>query len=130
MSSRELLELVEEFPETSKFKEARDRTYRLVEYKGPDPKLKGKLLITAAHGPLLPDTVLVAEYVDWTLDRKIAARIAREIAAMRADGRDYQPDFTGLVEPLEAILRAREAKAKADRRAAVKARIRADLYDE
>lgn len=51
--------------------------------------------------------MLVAEFVDWTHDRKIAARTAQELACLRADGRGYEPSVDGLNEPLAVALRER-----------------------
>lgn len=128
MSSRELLELLDGLPETSRFKEAVERMLRVVEYRGDDPKLKGKLLLMPAIGRPPADVTLVDEYVDWTFDRKLQARNVRELASLRADGHDYRPDMTGLVEPLEAILARREHKAKTERIARAQSQIHAGLY--
>ncbi|ORV92803.1 hypothetical protein AWC11_07315 [Mycobacterium interjectum] len=128
MSSRELLELLDGLPETSKFKEASERTLRVVEYQGDNAQLKGKLLLMPAIGRAPTDVELIAEYVDWTFDRKLQARNVRELASLRADGHDYRPDLTGLLEPLEAILADRLRKAKADRIARAQSQIHAGLY--
>ncbi|TDH57551.1 hypothetical protein E2F47_01930 [Mycobacterium eburneum] len=121
MSSRELLALVEEFPETSTFKEARDRTFRLVER-------DGKLGLFTGDGKLPQGAQVIARYVDWTDERKMAGRAVQELAAMRADGRGYQPDFTGLREPLTEILLERKRKQEAEIRARVHESIRSELY--
>lgn len=128
MSSRELLELLAELPETSTFKEASERTLRVVEYRGDDEELKGKLLLMPAIGRPPTDVEVIDEYVDWTFDRKLQARNVRELASLRADGHDYQPDLTGLIEPLEAILGARRQQAKSNLVAQAKSQIHSGLY--
>lgn len=127
MSSRELLALLSGLPEVSKFKEASQRWFRLVEYVGPG-ELRGKLFRIPGAGRLPRDTELIAEYVDWTHEQKVAARNARELASMRADGRDYQPDLTGLIEPLQAILSERRLRADDKMRERAQSRIHAGLY--
>ncbi|MDY0112710.1 MAG: hypothetical protein RBS21_00360 [Corynebacterium sp.] len=106
MSSRELLALLDELPPDSKFREAAERTFWVGEYQGGGEH-HGKLIKLPARGRPPRDVKVVATYVDWTPERKLLARNTLEIAAMRADGRDYTPDATGLIEPLAAILAAR-----------------------
>lgn len=92
MSSRELLVLIEELPEKSKFKEARDRTYRVVRH-------EGEMKVFTPYGTLPDDVELVAEnIVDWTKAEHVAARIARELAVANSG---EKADFTGLIPPLE-----------------------------
>jgi hypothetical protein len=110
MSSRELLVLLDGLPDASKFKEASERTFRVVEHIAGDHK--GQLSLLRAIGAAPDGVEVIAEYVDWTHDRKLLARNTTEIASMRADGRDYQPDLTGLIEPLTQIVAAREQKAE------------------
>lgn len=126
MSSRELLVLLRELPETSRFKEATQRTFRVVEAVRGDHK--GKLFLTPALGRMGPDVKLVAEFVDWTYDRKLLARNTRELAALRNDGRDSQPDFTGLLEPLQQILADRAKRKRDEMRARGESFIRSGLY--
>lgn len=125
MSSAELLELLDELPETSKFKEASERTLRVLEY-------DGQLVLTPALGDPPEDAVVVAEFVDWTHDRKILARNTKEIVALRVDMRlpqhAYTPDFTGLQEPIEAILAARKRAAQAALKTQGQSQIHAGLY--
>lgn len=102
MSSRELLVLLDGLPDTAKYKESTERTFRVVQDD------KGQLFMHPAIGPPPKDMVVITEYVDWTHDRKLLARNTSEIASMRADGRDYQPDLTGLIEPLTQILDDRQ----------------------
>lgn len=128
MSSRELLELLDGLPETSKFKEASERTFRVVEYRGPDPELAGALFLTPGYGKPPKDVAMVAEYVDWTLDRKIAARTVRELVMMRNDGRDTTPDLTGLYEPLHEVLAQRERSKRAELAAKARAHVRKGIY--
>ena len=91
MSSRELLVLLEELPETSRFKTARDRTYRVVRH-------EGEVKTYTPQGKLPEDVELLAEkVVDWTQAEHVQARIAREIAVFNAGGK---ADFTGLIPPL------------------------------
>jgi hypothetical protein len=120
MSSRELLVLLDELPETSAFGEA-TRTFHVVEH-------KGQLLRIRAAGRPPKDVKVVATYVDWTFDRKLLARNTRETALARADGRGYQPDLTGLMEPLEMIRAQRVAEAKNRLRVDAQSRIHAGLY--
>jgi hypothetical protein len=104
MSSRELLEILDGLPEISRYKEAAERSVRVVRYTGNKPELRddngrGKLLRVSGIGPPATDVEVLAEFIDWTHDKKIQARIVREIASLRAD-----PDFTGVMEPLHAVL--------------------------
>lgn len=128
MSSRELLELLDGLPETSKFKEASERTFRVVEYRGDDPELKDALFLTPGYGNPPKDVVVVAEYVDWTLDRKIAARNVRELVMLRNDGRDTTPDLAGLYEPLHEALAQRERQKRADLVAKARAHVHKGIY--
>lgn len=119
MSSRELLALIEEFPEDSELVKASSRTYRVAE-------VDGKLMLFAAvkldeRGLMerveLPEGAkLIAEFVDWTHDRKIAARQTRELAIMRMEqsNGDYDVDMSGLDEPLRVILDDIEKRKKAE----------------
>lgn len=127
MSSRELLELLDGLPETSKFKEASQRCFRLVEYQGLDENY-GKLYLIPAAGRPPSDVTVLHEYVDWTAERKLLARNTRELASMRADGRDYRPDLTGLIEPLHALLAERESQAKDKLRSRAQQHIHSGLY--
>jgi hypothetical protein len=107
--------LLDDLPEASRFKEATERTFRVVEYQGDDEELpKGTLLKLQAIGPPPKDVEVIAEYVDWTHERKLLARNALETACARADGRNYQPDVEGLIEPLTAILLEREQRARSE----------------
>lgn len=128
MSSRELLELLDGLPESSRFKEASERTFRVVEYRGPDPDLKDALLLMPGYGKPPKDVAVVAEYVDWTLDRKIAARNVRELVMLRNDGRDTTPDLAGLYEPLEEVLAQRERQKRADLVAKARSHIHQGAY--
>lgn len=128
MSSRELLELLDGLPETSKFKEASERTFRIVEYRGDDPDLKDQLLLMPGYGKPPKDVAVIAEYVDWTLDRKIAARNVRELVMLRNDGRDTTPDLTGLYEPLHEALAQRERQKRADLAAKARAHVHKGIY--
>lgn len=124
MSSRELLTLLDGLPDDSKFKEASERTFWIVEYQGDDPDLKGKLLEIRALGRKPPsDTELVATFVDWTYDRKLAARTVRELIAARGGA-----DFSNLTEPRDAIVAARQAQKDSERLEQAKSRIHAGLY--
>lgn len=127
MSSRELLVLLAGLPDTSKFKVASEQTFRIVEYIG-DGDDKGTLQLTPAVGRISADYRVVTEYVDWPHDRKMLARAVKELAAGRADGNDYQPDFGGLEEPLAAFMARREADAEAELRLKAKSHIRSGLY--
>ncbi|MCA2275507.1 hypothetical protein JF780_05810 [Mycobacterium intracellulare] len=128
MSSRELLELLDGLPETSRFKEASERTFRVVEYSGDDEALKGSLFLTPGYGKPPKDVAVVAEYVDWTLDRKIAARTVRELVMLRNDGRDTTPDLAGLYEPLDEVLAARERNKFAALAERARAHVRKGIY--
>lgn len=128
MSSRELLELLAGLPETSTFKEASERTFRVVEYRGPDPALKDQLLLMPGYGKPPKDVAVVAEYVDWTLDRKIAARNVRELVMLRNDGRGTTPDLAGLYEPLEEVLAQRERQKRADLVAKARSHVHQGVY--
>jgi hypothetical protein len=122
MSSRELLALIEELPEKSKFREIYERTFRLVEH-------GGKLKLFPAVGRIPDDAVMVARYVDWTHEHKVQARMVQELAYLRVvNGDKLEPDMTGLLAPLEEILRRRAAERKANQLATVKSTIRAGLY--
>jgi hypothetical protein len=102
MSSRELLVLIEELPEASKFKIARDRTLRVCSFEGKN--------YTFARAGELPEGVEhFATVVDWTKAEHVQARIAREVAAARGG----EVDFTGLIPPVEAAIQER-AKNKQD----------------
>jgi hypothetical protein len=127
MSSRELLVLVHGLPDTSKYKEAAQRTLRVVLYCG-EGEHKGKLFLTPAIGKPSRDVVTIAEYIDWTFEQKLLARNAREVASMRNDGRDTQPDLTGLIEPLQQILLDRERRIEEQKRTGVQRHIHAGLY--
>ncbi|OIN79768.1 hypothetical protein [Mycobacterium malmoense] len=127
MSSRELLTLLNEFPETSTFKEATERTFWVAEYLG-DGQHKGKLLKLRAIGRPPPDVKVIATYIDWTHDRKLLARNTIELASLRADGHNYQPDLTGLIEPLQAILAERRNHAASELAERGKNHILAGLY--
>lgn len=107
MSSRELLALLDEVPEHSKFREATERTFWIGEYLG-DGEHHGKLIKLPALGRPPRDVKVITTYVDWTSERKLLARNTLEIASMRADGRDYTPDQTGLIEPLAVFLAERK----------------------
>jgi hypothetical protein len=125
MSSRELLVLLAGLPDTSRFKERTERTFRVVErLEGKD---KGKLFLRPALGKPEPGVEVIAEYVDWPFDRKLLARNTSEIASMRADGRDYDPDITGLIEPLRKILDDHENQREATRIARARKHIDAGL---
>lgn len=91
LSSRKLLVLLEEFPENSKFKQARDRTYRIVKH-------EGEVKAFTPHGALPDDVELLAEsVVDWTQAEHVQARIAREVAVANSG---EKADFTGLIPPM------------------------------
>ncbi|MCV7232761.1 MULTISPECIES: hypothetical protein [Mycobacterium] len=124
MSSRELLALLDELPETSKFKEASERTFRLVE----EISGKQRLLLIPAAGRPPKDVKVVATYVDWTFDRKLLARNTRELASLRADRGGPQPNIAELLEPLDAILLERKAKAEEQLRERAKSHIHSGLY--
>ncbi|GFG74657.1 hypothetical protein [Mycobacterium botniense] len=64
-----------------KFKEASERTFRVAEYVGEDKQLTGKLLRIPAAGAPPKDVKVIATYIDWTYDRKLLARMTRELAA-------------------------------------------------
>lgn len=127
MSSRELLELLEGLPETSRYKEALERTYRVVRYCGDDPELKAKHgdnnLLMPAVGKPPTDVTVLAEFVDWTFDRKIAARTVRELIAARG-----QDDFSNLEEPLTETLASIEAQEKSDKAALVRNRLMGSAF--
>jgi hypothetical protein len=123
MSSRELLVLLDGLPETSNFKAAAERAYRVVAYRGDKPELQGKQLLMRAVGRAPKDVEVVAEYVDWTYDRKLLARNTREQVALRGDG-----DFRGLIEPLQEILADLQQKTVDERIAKGRAHIEAGLY--
>jgi hypothetical protein len=100
MSSRELLGLLEELPEISTFKTARDRTYRVVKH-------EGELKTFTPHGKLADDVELIAEnVVDWTKDQHVQARIARELAIANAHDK---ADFTGILPPLAELAEVKNA---------------------
>ncbi|UVO12809.1 hypothetical protein NM962_01170 [Mycobacterium sp. SVM_VP21] len=100
MSSRELLSLLSDLPEDSTFRERAERTHRLVE-------VDGQLRLYSVLAELPPNAVIEAEFIDWTYDRKIAARTALEIALSRADRGGEHPSRDGLDEPLVEALRRR-----------------------
>lgn len=109
MSSRELLALIEEFPDDSALVKASARTYRVADVNGSFVIFSAvRLDENGLYEPVeLPDDAkLVKEFVDWTHDQKIAARHARELAIFRCESRgsDYEPDLAGLKEPLRQIL--------------------------
>lgn len=132
MSSRELLVLLRELPEVSRFKEASERTFRVVEYQGENDGdkglVKGAIYRLPAMGWPPSDVEVIAEYVDWTYDRKLLARNTREVANARADGHDYSPDMTGLIEPLDAIVAAHQNSKRASIVAKGRAHIFAGLH--
>ena len=137
MSSAELLDLLAEFPEDSELVKASGRTYRVVEVPAGEER---KIVLLSAirldeYGlfeavELPDDAILIDEFVDWTHDRKIAARNAREIAIMRCErrGADYDPDMSGLNEPLRAILDSIELKKKRENISGAKSLIRGGLF--
>ena len=127
MSSRELLVLLDGLPETSKFKEASERTFWLAEFTG-EGELKGKLLQVLAVGDPPTDVKVITTYVDWTFDRKLLARNAREVATQRADGNGYYPDLTGLTEPTQEVLQAHQQAQDDKMRDRMADHIRAGLY--
>lgn len=127
MSSRKLLVLLAGLPAESEFKTASQRWFRIVEYTGGGNH-HGKLFRIPGAGPAPADVEVIGEYVDWTHEQKVAARHARELASMRADGRDYQPDLTGLMEPLHALLSERRRRADDKLRERAQRRIHAGLY--
>lgn len=104
MSSRELLALLCDLPETSAFRERSERTHRLVEV---DVDGRKELRLYSVLSELPAGAVIEAEFVDWTHDRKIAARTALEIALSRADRGAEPPSREGLDEPLVEALRRR-----------------------
>lgn len=129
LSSRELLVLLDELPATSKFKEAYERGRRLVEYIGDDPSLpKGSLLLMPSYGRLPRDVKVVAEYIDWTLDQKLAARTVRELVAARSFAEGFKADFTHLEEPLHEAIAARERKKRSDLVAKARAHVARGAY--
>lgn len=129
LSSRELLVLLDEFPETSKFKETLERGRRIVEYIGYNPSMEqGSLLLKPAYGRLPQDVRVVAEYVDWTLDQRLAARQVREQIAARSYAEGFTADYTHLEEPLREFLNARERNKKSDLIAKARAHARRGLY--
>lgn len=103
MDSAELLILLEELPETSKFKEASERTFWLAE--GTAGEIKGKLLKVLARGKPPTDVRVITTFIDWTFDRKLLARNTRELASMRAD-HGVALDLAGLMEPTQEVLQA------------------------
>jgi hypothetical protein len=122
LSSRELLVLLAGLPDVSKYKEASERTYRVVEYTG-EGELKGKLILTPAIGPQLPETELVEEFVDWTFDQKLMARTVRELCV--ANG---YTDFSGVTEPLTLVQQKHAANKAAKLQAKAENFIHAGLY--
>lgn len=121
LSSRKLLVILEELPETSLFKIARDRTYRIVRH-------EGELKTYTPHGVLPDDVELLAEdVVDWTKDQHVQARIARELAVAN-QGSDA--DFTGLVPPLDEWGDGEQVKVADEtfdaQQAAIEAQLRAE----
>lgn len=128
MSSRELLELLAGLPETSRFKEASERTFRVVEYRGEDPELEGKLLLMPGYGKPPKDVEVLAEYVDWTYEQKLAARNVRELVMLRNDGRGTTPDLAGLYEPLQEVLAQRQRQKRTRQVARARAHIDSGLY--
>ncbi|WP_157139269.1 MULTISPECIES: hypothetical protein [Mycobacterium] len=128
MSSREMLALLDGLPENSKFKEASERTFRVAEYVGEDKQLTGKLLRIPAAGAPPKDVKVIATYIDWTYDRKLLARMTRELAALRADRGAPQPDIAALLEPLDAILLERKELERAELVRRAKSHISVGLY--
>jgi hypothetical protein len=134
MSSRELLVLLEELPETSLFKIARDRTYRVVKYIGSEPLRADDGKITTEPGDIklfipygaLPDNfVLLAEkVVDWTKAEHVQARIARELMVANYGSK---ADFTDLIPPLHEWTES-EIEVSDDEYDAVQAAIDAQLH--
>ena len=122
MSSRELLALLDDLPEDSTFREKAERTFRLVELASRE------LRIFPLVGALPEGAKVEATYTDWTMDRKIAARLAQEVALSRADGKDYQPDLDGLREPLHRALSERESRLKRIERDGASSVIKRGLY--
>lgn len=110
MSSRELLALLDETPEHSRFREALERTFWLGEIVGPGEH-HGKLVKVRAVGRVPRDVKVLATFVDWTAERKMAARATLELAWLRTDGGAAEPDPTGLIEPLEMLLAQRRNTA-------------------
>lgn len=109
MSSADLLALIQEFPEESELVKSCARTYRVADQDGAYTvysavKLDGDGLFEPVEIP--EGAKVIAEFLDWTHDQKIAARHARELAVFRCESRggDYEPDLTGLKEPLRQIL--------------------------
>ncbi|KLO31898.1 hypothetical protein ABW16_01735 [Mycolicibacter heraklionensis] len=111
MSSRELLALLSDLPETSSFRERVERTHRLVEVIEDG---QSSLRLYSVLTPLPDGAVVEAEFVDWTYDRKIAARTALEVALSRADRGGEPPSRDGLDEPLVEALRRREQRKQAE----------------
>lgn len=112
MSSRELLALLADTPADSAFRERGERGMQLVEL--PD----GDLRLYSILAPVPDGGRVEATFIDWPADRKIAARVAAEVALSRADGRGYEPNLDGLREPLFVALQARrdrELRANRDR---------------
>lgn len=123
MSSRQLLGLIAEFPEDSQYRRRAERTYRLC----VDPD--GGRHLFGAVGQLPEWASVLETFVDWTFDRKIAARTARELAALRADNTGEAPDSGALTEPLQQILARLDYEARSTRRAGVTSVIRAGLFN-
>lgn len=121
MSSRQLLGLIAELPEHSTYHAAAHRTLRLC----TDPD--GGVHLFGGTGKLPDWAIPESTFVDWTLDRKIQARTAREIASSRADHTGDPPDLTGLREPLHQILMSREVAQRARVRTGAQSVIRAGL---
>jgi len=122
--------LLEGLPESSKYKEAAQRTFRIVEYVGRfDIQIgdhmvtNGQLLLMPAIGPLPDDFELVEEFVDWTFDQKLMARTVRELIV--ANG--YQ-DFSGVTEPVNLIQEMHQARKDAAIVDLTENIIRAGLY--
>lgn len=135
MSSRELLGLIEGLPEDSDFKKARDRTFRVAERDGKLMLYPAVVIDTdgITHPVELPaDAELITQFVDWTHDRKIAARNARETAALRMElrhaGQGYDVDFSGLTEPLHQIVADRQQQAVAENHRGAKSAVRRGLF--
>ena len=114
MSSSELLALISEFPEDSELVKASARTFRVAEMKIDGhsklvlfaaAKLDARGLFEAVELP--EDATLVAEFVDWTHEHKIAARHAAEMAIFRMEQHPsggYDVDLTGITEPLQSVM--------------------------
>lgn len=128
MSSSELLDLLDGLPDDSQFKGVSERFYRVVE------KADGEIYLHRAVGAPPAGVKVVAEFVDWTFDRKLEARTVREFASLRAEmrppGQGYEPDLAGVTEPLHAILVERQRAVEAENRKGAKAAYRSAFYKQ